>query len=357
MPLSYSSLVDAVESDLRDSSNTYHATAEIDYKIVEALRKVAEYDKHLIRVTYQIESRYGTATSTSSGNLVDATKDQFEAADVGKRLYNTTDETWADIISYSSAEQVGLSQDIMASGENYEIFNKGCWNNKQINIEDVEDYLWVERVDYPVTSIRSVERTVDFINGDILQIGLDREPDDSNPSNPGRVIDVHVYFAKRHKLSQMTDFTGAVDSGDSGYSKGDVSMTVDALESSGTIEEDQEFTLASRPQVYTVRADATIGTNEATVTFYPGLDADVAEDIVVNFKDSTLDRQVESLLIEYVVSKSLMDEANLHLPQISSGGTGTYKRYLDTASFRYREVVRQLEGLVVSKPAKILPRT
>ena len=353
MALSYTELRNAVESDLRDDSNTYHATAEIDYKIVQGLRELAKYRKHLVRVTYQIESRYGTATSTSSGNLVDATKDQFEAADVGKRLFNDTDQTWADILSRSDAETLGLSQDIMASGENYRIYNKGCWNNKQINIEDVEDSLWVERVEYPIGR----ERSFEILNRNIIEIGIDREPDDSDPSNTNRVIDVYVWFAKRHKLSQMTDFAGAVDlSG--GYSKGDTSMVIDALEAgTPTIEEDQEFTLASRPQIYTLTKAATaVASNETTVTFYPGLDADVAEDQVVIFIDSTLDRQFENLLIEYVVSKSLMDEANIHLPQISTGGTATYKRYLDTAFARYDRVIRQLEGLVESKPAKVLPR-
>jgi len=350
MPLSYTELRDAVESGLRDGSNTHFATTEIDYKIVQGLREIAKYKKHLIRVTYQIESRTGTATSgTTTKTLEDATLDQFESGDVGKRLYNSTDETWADILSYTDAENLGLSHDIMASGENYKIFNKGCWNNKQINIGDVEDYLWVERVEYPI----GTERSVDFINGNILQIGLDAEPDDSDPNNTDRVIDVYVYFAKRHKLSQLTDMAGAVKTA---ASKGDVALALKGLQATGTIEEDQEFTLASRPQVYTVTADATIATNEATVSFYPALDADVGVDIVVTLVESTLDRQIEQLLIEYVVGKSLMDEANLHLPSISTGGTGTYKRYLETASFRYNQVIRQLEGLVESKPASILPR-
>ena len=349
MPLSFTELRDAVESDLRDGSNTYHATAEIDYKIVQGLREIAKYKKHLVRVTYQIESRTGTATSTSASNLVDATLDQFESGDAGKRLYNSTDKTWADVLSYSTAEQVGLSHDIMASGENYKIFNKGCWNNKQINIGDVEDYLWVERVEYPIGK----ERSFEILNGNILQIGMDVEPDDSDPNNTDRVIDVYVYFAKRHKLSQLTDVAGAVKTA---ASKGDVALALKSLQTTGTIEEDQEFTLASRPQVYTVTADATITSNEATVAMYPALDADVAADIVVTLIESTLDRQIESLLIEYVVGKSLMDEANVHLPSISPGGTATYKRFLETASFRYDRVIRQLEGLVESKPAKILPR-
>src|SRR4030043_1238922 len=201
----YTQIRDAVASALRDSANTYFSTGELDYKIIEALREVASFKKHLVRVTYQIESRYGSATSTSSGNLVDATKDQFVSTDVGKRVFNSTDNTWADIISYTSAEKGGLSHNIMASGESYYIYNKGCSNNKQLNNEDVEDYLWIERVEYPI----GTQRSVDWIRGGILQIGLDSEPDDSDPNNTGKKIDVYVTFAKRHKLSQLTDFAGA----------------------------------------------------------------------------------------------------------------------------------------------------
>lgn len=348
---SYTTLRDTIESALRDSANTYFSTAELDDKITQGLRAIAYYKKHLVKITYQIESRYGSATSTTASALVDATKDQFVSTDAGKRLFNDTDKTWADVISHTSAEQLGLSHDIMASGENYYLYNKGCWNNKQINIEDVEDYLWVDRLEFPI----GYERNVDFIKGDILQIGLDAEPDDSDPNNTDRVIDIYVWFAKRHLLSQLTDFAGAVDLV-AGYSKGDTSMVIDGLQTTGTIEEDQEFTPASRDQVYTVTADATIATNEATVSFYPALDADVANDIVVTFVQSTLDRQLEMLLIEYVVGKALMDEANLHVPLISIGGTNTYKRYLETASYRYNEVMRQLRKLAKPEPSKIMAR-
>ena len=350
MALSYSALRDAVESDLRDdpTTPTYHALAEVDYKIVQGLREIAKYKKHLVRVTYQIESRYGTASSTTASSLEDATKDQFVDGDAGKRIYNSTDKTWADVLSYTDADTLALSHDIMASGENYKIFNKGCWNNKQINIGDVEDSLWVERVEYPIGRERNFK-----IYGNVLEIDV-ASVDNSDPNNTDRVIDVYVWFAKRHKLSQLTIYTGVVDL-TAGYDKGDVSMVIDALTDADVIEEDQEFTLASRPQVYTVTADSdAVASNETTVTFYPGLDADVANDIAVAFIDSTLDRQAESLLIDYVVAKSLMDEANLRLPGISLAGTASYKRYLETASFRYDRVIRQLEGLVEPKPAKVL---
>jgi len=349
MPLTHTEIRDFIESSLRDSSNTYFSTTELDNDIIQELREIAYYKKHLVRVTYQLESRTGEATSTSSGNLVDATNDQFLSSDVGKRVYNKTDETWADITSYTDAETVGLSHDIMASGESYEIYNKGCWKNNQINIEDVEDYECVDRVEFPIGK----QRNFTIHRNNILEIQIDFDPEDS--ADTGSKIDVYVWFAKRHKVSQLTDFAGAVNNA-SGYSKGDTSMALDGLQASGTIEEDQEFTLENRSQIYTVTADATISSNAATISFYPGLDGDVDDDTVVNFVQSTLSRKLEMLLVELVVGKALMNEANLHLPQISSGGTGTYRRYLEAASVRYNEAMRQLRTMAEPAPARILPQ-
>ena len=353
MALSYSDVRDAIESDLRDGSNTYHATEEIDYKIVQGLRELAKYDKHLVRVTYQIESRYGTATSgTTTATLEDATKDQFEAADDDneKVIHNTTDNTWAVVLTYTDAENFVLSADIMASGENYEIYNKGCWNSKQINIEDVADYLWVERVEYPIGTERSFE-----IHGDILEIGMDVEPDDSDPANTDRVIDVYVWFAKPHKLCQLTTGTGELTAN---QSKGDVRIAVDGLlPATGVVEIGDEFHLENHRTLYTIIRAVTLIGGAEDIDFYPPLEANATENDDITFTKSTLKPQLESLLIEYVVAKSLMDEANIHLPNISTGGTGTYKRYLEAASYRYDRVIRQLEGLVESKPAKVLPRS
>jgi len=355
MTLAYTGLVDAVELGLRDSSNTYWGTSEIDDRVKEALRTVARYKNHLVRVTYQIESRYGSETAGTSDTLTDATKDQFLSTDTGKRVFNSTDRTWADVLSYTDAETLGISHDIMDSGENYYLYNKGCSNNKQINVEDITDYVGknhgVYRLEYPIGK----ERNIDYVDGDIVQIGMDVEPDDSDPNNTDREVDIYVWFNKRHKLSQLTDFAGAVNNA-GGYSKGDTSMAINGLQSSGTIEEDQEFTLANRDQVYTVTAAATISSNAATISFYPGLDADVANAVVVTFIQSTLDDELEEILIDYVIGKCLMDEANLHLPQISVAGVETYKRYLESAGFRYNQALARLRRLAESEPSKILTR-
>lgn len=65
----------------------------------------------------------GTATSTSAGHLVDNVRNQFVAADVGRKIFNTTDKTFTSITAFNSVSDVTLANDIMANGENYTLFN------------------------------------------------------------------------------------------------------------------------------------------------------------------------------------------------------------------------------------------
>jgi hypothetical protein len=60
----------------------------------------------------------GTATSTSANHLVD-TSAAFVTADVGRWVWNTTDNTYAKITARNSASDVTLASDIMANTEGY----------------------------------------------------------------------------------------------------------------------------------------------------------------------------------------------------------------------------------------------
>ena len=66
--------------------------------------------------------RSGVATATTADHLIDTTKKQFIASDVGKIIYNVTDGTTATITDYTSPSDVTLDTDIMAEGESYEIY-------------------------------------------------------------------------------------------------------------------------------------------------------------------------------------------------------------------------------------------
>lgn len=92
-----------------------------------------------------------------------------------------------------------------------------------------------------------------------------------------------------HTASTTTDVAGAVDSGNGGYSKGDSTMTIDALASADIIRKGDTFAIAGNTQRYALTADVQLASNEGSFTFTPALVVDAAEDAVVTFQTKTAD--------------------------------------------------------------------
>jgi len=315
MSKSYSTLRDEVESLLQDTANATFSTTELDLIIPDVLREVSRYEPYVVRESFTTESRTGSVSATTAGKLIDTGKSQFVAADVGKVVYNTTDKTWAIIKTYNSTSSVDLSKNIMTIGENYKIYNKGCIGSKQIDISDITDYLGVESVEYPVGTNRDW-----FVSGDTLELLIDDDPSTTD-------TEVYVYFNKYHRVSQLTDFLGAVNLL-AGYDEGDTEMILDALQDSGTIEEGQEFTIANVRGLYRVTAAATITGNDATIDFFPGLESDVADDTVVTFKASTLTPNLEPLVVSLSAARAEISKSSYNIDRVNTGGPGVWQSRL-----------------------------
>jgi len=309
---------------IQDTASAYVEAADIAQAIDHACSWVSVNAPRTALYHYFVESRTGTATSTTASALVDSTKAQFLAGDVGKVVYNSTDKTWAVISAYVSASQVTLSTDIMASGENYSIFNSGCVSKKQINLSDIKDYVdngrrGVMRTEYPIGTQARFR-----VEGDILTLDVN-SIDDSNStlSSPGNT-EVLIWVKREHYVSQLTDLVGAIDLG-AGYAKGVTAIHVDGLQASGTWEEDVDFTIANRRYVYTVTADGTIAANELDLTIFPGLENAVADDVVITITGSTLTRQLETIVVKYAAGLTAISwaaqqitQAELALARVSS---------------------------------------
>lgn len=313
MSRTYANILADILQAVQDAGAATYASAETTIAIRESLFETSRFAPYIVMEPFTAESRSGKATSTSSGNLVDANKSQFVAGDVNKVVYNSDDKTWAVITSYSSATTVGLSKDIMASGEHYYIFNERCFNAKQINISDIDDYLWVQKLEYPTGIKRNFE-----IEGDILTIGLDSDPDDT--SKTGADVDVFVWFALPNKISQLTDLAGEVDLV-AGYSEGDTSMVVDGLTTGQVIEKGQEFTIEGTRLNYRVTADVTIADSEAKISFFPPLECDIDDGADVTFKQSTLKSWFEPYFVQYAAGKLAVNKAALYYLQVKDAVT------------------------------------
>jgi len=108
--------------------------------------------------------RSGVATATTADHLIDTTKNQFAASDVGKIIYNVTDKTTATITDYTSPSDVTLDADIMADGESYEIY---CVYGEEIVVEGkMEDGIYEHFYNTTVDSAKGYwQGTVEVVDG------------------------------------------------------------------------------------------------------------------------------------------------------------------------------------------------
>jgi hypothetical protein len=305
------------------SSYDIFSDTEFGYALDEALREFSQYIPHLIPQPYKLEYRTGTDTTGTASYLTDATESQFVAADATeyKVVKNTTDNTWAVVTSYSSTSVLGLSADIMDSGESYEMYNPGCSDHKSINIANtLADCLNIDHVEWPLGTRRNFT-----LNGDILTLDIASDPSETDD------LYVWVYANYPHFITDMTDLAGAVNNA-SGYSAGDTSMALNGLDSSGTVEQGQEFTLVGSRNKYRVTTDATISTNAATIYFWPALDIAVANAAVVTFVKTTLTQQTEQLVTELAAAKAALNKPLEHINNYCGASHWTNIDTLITAS-------------------------
>lgn len=328
MPKAFATLVDEIELELQDSTNVLWTAAELGTQLEDALREISNLAPNIVREIYEFETRAGRASATTAGALVDATESQFLSTDVDKVIYNTTDRTWAVVEAFVSTSQLTLTRDIMAINENYKMFNRDCWNIRQLYIGDVEDYVGdnhgVVAVEYKTLQIARNYRSFQ-VEGNVLTVGFDGSIPDSKTANAD--IEVFVWFNRRHQVSQLTDLAGAVNLV-AGYARGATTIAVDGLAGAEVIAEDQEFIVAGLRGVYRTTAATTLAAGAGSITFFPPLDNALADDDVVTFLGSSLSRDQERIVVDLAAGRAaeskatrLLREANSAITSVASAAT------------------------------------
>jgi hypothetical protein len=159
----------------------------------------------------------------------------------------------------------------------------------------------VNKVEYPIDQNPLVFRSFSR-NGKVVTMDIDATPSGT----------VYLYLAKVHILQSAigtTDTAGAIKTG---ASAGAVSLALKSL-GTGTINEDTQLTIAGDSTVYHVISTATIGTNEATVSIWPALQADVLADAVVTLalSESTLSYELEDIVVRYIAARAALSKSVL----------------------------------------------
>lgn len=334
MAKTHVALVNEVEEQLEDSSNGLWSATVVANALDQATRELSSYDPYMFLITREFESRTGFETAGTAGSLTDTTESQFLATDVGKVVFNLTDNTWAIVVTYTSSSVLVLSRDIMDEDEQYAMYHQDCWGPKQIYMGDIGDYVGpnygVDSVYYPAQGSRRTKRNFTLDQG-VLTVLYDGNVPDStlgtNINRRSRIVDVDIWMKRQHKVSRMTDQAGVVDLS-AGYDRGATSIVIDALEDDDVITVGQEFYIspATTSQVtnaglrgrYTCTESVTVASNEAIVKFWPPLENDVSDNWLVTFVRSTLTPEQERVVVDLTVGRLAITKAALYLQQISA---------------------------------------
>jgi hypothetical protein len=339
-----------VTQKLQSSGTADYTVAEVDSQIEEELKEYSTYNPHLVPIVFKIESRYGTVSSTTASGLIDANKGQFLATDTEKVVHNTTDNTRAVISSFTSTAQVGLTRDIMALNENYRIYNKQCWNERQIYLGDVPENYIVDSVEYPIGQRRNFK-----IADNVLELNVDAVPD-SNAGSTIRTpadVDVLVRFNKPHVLSQLTDWVGNVAAT---VAAGATTLSASALQAAGTIEVGEEFTIQYHRSTYIVAAQTTIASNTAAVSFYPPLEAAVAATTqTITFRMSSLTPRDEDVFADLTAARLAVNKAPKFINSVVIGAPNAWSNILTWGERKLGQTLRKLEAQTAPKVKKQYP--
>lgn len=351
MARTYAKIEDVVQQMLQDTGATTYDTTETGYWIEEELKEFATYDPHIVPIVFQIESRTGTDTAGTEDELTDTTESQFVSADATseKVVHNTTDHTWAVVEGRDSTSVLTLSADIMDSGESYRIYNKRCWNNKQIYIGDVTDYLWIDSVEYPIGQKRNWK-----VYNDVLEIDVAIVADSDTTGSSLPNVDVLVRFAKPHRLCELTTLTGELTADES---KGDTTVAVDGLApTTGDVEIGDEFHLEHHKTLYTITAATTLSGGAGNITFYPPLEAAASDNDDITFTETSLKPQHEELFCHLIAARAVLSDNIRHINAIPKGGAEVWARYQEWGERKLGEVLGKLERLSPPRTKRVYPR-
>jgi hypothetical protein len=339
-----------IVTKLQSSGTADYSVSEVDYQLEETLKEFSLYSPHIVPMVFRIESRTGYDVTGTASKLTDAVKGQFLAADVGKVVHNITDNTWAVVTAYDSTTVLSISADIMDANEEYRIYNKECWNKKQIYLGDVPENYQIDSVEYTIGNRRNFKRL-----DKVLEIDVDWVDDsDSTLDNLGN-IDVLVRFQKPHVLCQLTDTVGSLAAT---AAIAATAISGSSLQAAGTIEVGEEFTVTGHKSVYVVASGTTIASNTAAWGIYPPLEAALgvaSTAIIINFRATSLTPELEDIFADMCAGQLAINKAPKYINTVVLGAPNAWQNYAEWGERKYANALAKLRRNTPPKTNKRYP--
>ncbi len=354
----YAAMTTLVVTKLQSAGTMDFSVNEVDYAVEEGLKEFSTYKPHIVPIIFKIESRYGTDVTAAASSLTDLVKKQFVATDDDneKVVHNTTQNTYSTVKTAGTSTTVlTLNTSLMTANDSYNMYNKKCWNNKQIYIGDVLPLINdIESVEYPIGEKRNWK----ILSEGVLEIDVDYVPDSNAnttvvTSLPN--VDVLVRFYRPHILNSMSTLTGTVAGtvGVAGASTISVTLAASAM----TVEEGSEVNFATHKQAYIVTTNAVSSSaSVAALTIYPPFEAAVGSAAAVTFIKSTLNPEEEEIFADLVASRLAINKAPKYFNAISLGGGSVWQNFLTWGERRLGEVLSKLRRLTPPKTKSTYPK-
>jgi len=317
MAKTYANVRDEVESVLQDTSNAIWDTTELDYLIDNCLYEISEYvPLEAIETVHARDNSFEVDISGIDGLLeIDKAEwglnwDDDKTSTRYRRPYSKNPPQYRNVTKLSGSRAMlhldsrpsAHEDDTLTGTVTFADGSKAITGSGTAFLSELEvgDYIrkssgteW-----YRVFAIAS-DTALTLARGVITaEDGADSASVTKYWHSP-----VWLHCWKVHRLNKMTTLTGAVDLG-AGYAARVKTIHIDTLQTSGTIAKGTKFTFDTIDGVYTVTADATIGTSECDISFYPGLSAAIADGDGLTFETSTLNPEEERLLVELVAARA-----------------------------------------------------
>ena len=336
----YSAMTTLVRDKIQTTSTADFSVAEVNNALSRALVEVSDYHPHVVPITFDMESRTGSDVTATASSLTDSVKKQFVSADATneKVVHNVTRNTRAVVLTVSSSSVVPLASNLMTADDDYAIYNKQCWNKRQVFIGDVPGYQGVDSVEFPVGQRRNYK-----IYDRVLEIDTDNVPDSNSNTSVVSVpnnVQALVRFNHPQALPNLSDFKGTVAG--TAATVGATTLASSSWQSAGTINIGTELTIENHRTTYIVAASAAIASNTASLEIYPGLEAPATSTWVITIRQTSLDMGDEEIVAKLAAGRLLEDKANKFPNAIPLGGGAVWQNYRVLATSMVNEALLEL---------------